>query len=230
MGRLSGATRAQRMSEIVWLSGADDLRIATGEASVVWHLRLDRPETERLAGGASLSAADLQDLAAKPDAGMRALRRRLAKILLARLSGLHPDEIIIGRGAFGAPQVLHPQSWHISLAGRFPHCLIGLSRTPIGVDIEPLDAEPPPEDSFTATEGLALQGATDKTLITRWTAKEAHAKCLGIASRIDAAEMETAAFDDGMRVVSREGETHVCVRAEAGTVQAVAGLPDSGRR
>ncbi|WP_313058237.1 4'-phosphopantetheinyl transferase family protein, partial [Agrobacterium cavarae] len=146
------------MSEIVWLSGADDLTIATGDAPVVWHLRLDRPETERLAGGATLSAADLQDLAAKPDAGMRALRRRLAKILLARLSGLHPDEIIIGRSALGAPQVLHPEGWHISLAGRFPHCLIGLSRTPIGVDIEPLDAEPPPEDSFTATEWLALQG------------------------------------------------------------------------
>ncbi len=71
MGRLSGATRAQRMSEIVWLSGADDLTIATGEAPVVWHLRLDRPETERLAGGATLFAADLQDLASKPDAGMR---------------------------------------------------------------------------------------------------------------------------------------------------------------
>ncbi|MEH3093435.1 MAG: 4'-phosphopantetheinyl transferase superfamily protein [Agrobacterium cavarae] len=195
---------------------------------MVWHLRLDRPEAERLAGGATLSAADLQDLASKPDAGMRALRRRLAKILLARLSGLHPDEII-GRSALGAPQVLHPQGWHISLAGRFPHCLIGLSRTQIGVDIEPLDAEPPPEDSFTPTEWLALQGATDRTLITRWTAKEAHAKCLGIASRIDAAEMETVASGDGLRVVSREGETRVCVRVEAGTVQAVAGLPDSGR-
>lgn len=227
MGRLSGATRAQRMSEIVWLSGADDLTIATGEAPVVWHLRLDRPETERLAGGATLSAADLQDLASKPDAGMRATRRRLAKLLLARLSGLHPDEIIIGRSALGAPQVLHPEGWHISLAGRFPHCLIGLSRTPIGVDIEPLDAEPPPEDSFTPTEWLALQGAAETTLITRWTAKEAHAKCLGIASRIDAAEMETAACGDGLRVVSREGGTRVCVRVEAGTVQAVAGLPDS---
>ncbi len=230
MGGLSGATRAQRMSEIVWLSGADDLTTATGEAPVVWHLRLDRPETERLAGGATLSAADLQDLAAKPEAGMRALRRRLAKILLARLSGLHPDEIIIGRSALGAPQVLHPEGWHISLAGRFPHCMIGLSRTPIGVDIEPLDAEPPPEDSFTPTERLALQGATDTTLITRWTAKEAHAKCLGIASRIDAAEMETVASGDGLRVVSREGETQVWVRVEAGTVQAVAGLPDSGWR
>ncbi|MDD1499513.1 4'-phosphopantetheinyl transferase superfamily protein [Agrobacterium sp. CNPSo 3708] len=218
------------MSEIVWLSGADDLTIATGEVPVVWHLRLDGPETERLAGGATLSAADLQDLASKPEAGMRALRRRLSKLLLARLSGLHPDEIIIGRSALGAPQVLHPEGWHISLAGRFPHCLIGLSRIPIGVDIEPLDAEPPPEDSFTPTERLALQGATEGTLITRWTAKEAHAKCLGIASRIDAAEMETAAFDEGVRVVSREGETHVCVRAEAGTVQAVARLPDSGWR
>lgn len=218
------------MSEIVWLSGADDLTIATGEAPVVWHLRLDRPEAERLAGGATLSTADLQDLAAKPEAGMRALRRRLSKLLLARLSGLHPDEIIIGRTALGAPQVLHPPGWHISLAGRFPHCLIGLSRLTIGVDIEPLDAEPPPEDSFTPTERLALQGAKDITLITLWTAKEAHAKCLGIASRIDAAEMETRAIGDGLRVISKDGETRVCVRLEAGTVQAVAGLPDSGWR
>jgi len=218
------------MSEIVWLSGAHDLTPITGDAPVIWHLRLDRPETERLAGGATLSAVDLQDLASKPEAGMRALRRRLAKVLLARLSGLHPDDIIIGRTEYGAPQVLHPPGWHISLAGRFPHCLIGLSRAPIGVDIEPLDAEPPPEDSFTPTERLALQGATDTTLISRWTAKEAHAKCFGIASRIDADEMETVASGEGLRVVSRQVETQVCVRVEAGTVQAVAVLSGSGWR
>lgn len=212
------------MSEIVWLSGVDDLTRATGEAPVVWYLRLDEPETERLAGGATLSAVDLQDLASKPEAGMRALRRRLAKVLLARLSGLHPDEIVFGRTEYGAPQILCPTGWHISLAGRFPHCLIGLSRFPLGVDIEPLDAEPPPADIFTATERPALQGATDTTLITRWTAKEAHAKCLGIASRIDAAEMETVACGDGFDVASREGETQVSVRQEAETVQAVAKL------
>ena len=212
------------MSEIVWLSGADDLIPTTGDAPVVWHLRLDEPKTERLAGGATLSPADRQDLASKPHAGMRALRRRLAKLLLARLSGLHPDEIVIGRTEYGAPQILHPPGWHISFAGRFPNCLIGLSRSPIGVDIEPLDAEPPPEDSFTPTERLVLQGVRDATLITRWTAKEAHAKCLGIASRIDANEMETVAFGDGVRVVSREGETQVCIRMAAGTVQAVARL------
>ncbi|MGV1917625.1 4'-phosphopantetheinyl transferase family protein [Rhizobium sp. 22-785-1] len=215
------------MSEIVWLSGSDDFTIATGDAPVVWYLRLDEPETERLAGGAMLSAADLQDLAAKPEAGMRALRRRLAKLLLARFSGLHPDEITIGRTGIGAPQVLQPEGWHISLAGRFPHCLIGLSRLPIGVDVEPLDAEPPPEDSFTRTERLALQGVTDTTLITRWTAKEAHAKCLGIASRIDADEMETVELEDGLRVVSHQGETRVHVRLENGTVQAVARLAGS---
>ncbi|WP_313058154.1 hypothetical protein, partial [Agrobacterium cavarae] len=69
--------------------------------------------------------------------------------------------------------------------------------------------------------------ATDTTLITRWTAKEAHAKCLGIASRIDAAEMETRAIGDRLRVISKDGETRVCVRAEAGTVQAVAGAAGS---
>ncbi|WP_296101259.1 4'-phosphopantetheinyl transferase superfamily protein [uncultured Agrobacterium sp.] len=215
------------MSETVWLSGADDLTKAPGDAPVVWYLRLDEPETERLAGGAMLSAADLQDLASKPEAGMRVLRRRLAKLLLARFCGLHPDEITIGRTGIGAPQVLHPEGWHISLAGRFPHCLIGLSRLPIGVDIEPLDTEPPPEDSFTRTERLVLQGATDTTLITRWTAKEAHAKCLGIASRIDADEMETVELEDGLRVVSHQGETRVHVRLENGTVQAVACLAGS---
>ncbi|MDR6103394.1 phosphopantetheinyl transferase [Agrobacterium larrymoorei] len=210
------------MSEIVWLSGADDLTTPTGDAPVVWYLRLDSSETEILAGGAALSAADRQDLAARPEAGMRALRRRLAKVLLARLTGSHPDEIIIGRTELGAPQILHPPGWHISLAGRFPHCLIGLSRSPIGVDIEPIDAEPPPEDSFTRSELLALHGASPDTLVTRWTAKEAHAKCLGIASLIDAAEMETMASGDGLRVASKEGETQVYVRWQAGTVQAVA--------
>lgn len=228
MGGLSGATRARRMSDIVWLSGVDDLTKAAGDAPVVWYVRLDSPETEILAGGATLSPADFQDLAARPQAGMRGLRRRLAKLLLARLCGLHPDEIIIGRTEHGAPQILHPPGWHISLAGRAPHGLIGLSRFPIGVDIEPLDAEPPPDDSFTPTERLALQGATDETLITRWTAKEAHAKCLGIASCIDAAEMETVILDDRLTVVSRQGATQVCVRVDAGTVQAVTGLSARG--
>ena len=214
------------MSEIVWLSGADYLTPTTGDGPVVWYLRLDEPETERLAGGATLSPADRQDLASKPDAGMRALRRRLAKFLLARLSGLHPDEIVIDRTEYGAPQILHPSGWHISLAGRFPHCLIGLGRSPIGVDIEPIDAEPPPEDSFTPTERVVLQGVPDATLITRWTAKEAHAKCLGIASRIDANEMETVDIGDELRVVSKDGATRVSVRVDAGAVLSVAVVSD----
>ncbi|MDH7803857.1 MULTISPECIES: 4'-phosphopantetheinyl transferase superfamily protein [unclassified Rhizobium] len=212
------------MTEVVWHSGYLDLPADPGDAPVVWYVRLDDADTEKTAHSATLSRADLEDLAQRPEAGMRGIRRRLLKVLLARLSGLHPDEIIVGRTEPGAPRILHPAGWNISVAGRWPHCLIGVSRSPIGVDIEPLDAEPPAEDSFTPAEAIELQGASSAALLARWVAKEAHAKCLGIASRIDAAEIETRTARDRLDVVSGFGTTASIVRVHDNTVQAFAFL------
>jgi phosphopantetheinyl transferase len=210
------------VTEVVWHSGYLDLPADPGDAPVVWYVRLDEAGTDKMAHSATLSRADLGDLAKRPEAGMRGIRRRLSKVLLARLSGLHPDEIIIGRTELGAPRILHSAGWNISVAGRWPHCLIGVSRSPLGVDIEPLDAEPPAEDSFTPAEAIELQGASSAALLTRWVAKEAHAKCLGIASRIDAAEIETRTVRDRLDVVSSFGTTASIVRLHDNTVQAFA--------
>ncbi|MGQ8631669.1 4'-phosphopantetheinyl transferase family protein [Agrobacterium sp. DKPNP3] len=216
------------MSGIIWHSGDGGSLKQAGDQGLVWHFRLDEVATERMAGGATLSRSDFEDLASRPDAGVRGLRRRLVKVLLARASGLHPDEIIVGRTQFGGPHVFHPTGWHMSVGGRFPHCLIGLSRAPIGVDIEPLDAEPPPDDSFTDAEAVELHGGARTFLLSRWAAKEAHAKCLGIASRIEAVEIETRLYEGRLSAVSSYGATEVFWRVEGEAVQAAAILqPDA---
>lgn len=210
------------MTQVFWHSGCLDLPAGHGEGPVVWHLLLDDPNTEKMAHHATLSRADLEDLARQPQAGMRGIRRRLSKVLLARLLGLHPDEIVFGRTDLGAPRIVHPAGWNVSLAGRWPHCLVGVGRLPIGVDIEPLTAEPPDEDSFTPAEAIELRGASNAAFLTRWAAKEAHAKCLGVASVIDAAEIETTMRKDRLGAISNYGTTEVVLRIDKNTVQCVA--------
>lgn len=174
-----------------------------GEA--LWLVRLDDPAVQAVARRAPLREEDLRDLARRPQAQMRALRRQLAKALLAHVAQSHPDASMLERTEMGAPVVLAPQGWHLSVAGRWPHALIGVSRGPIGVDVEPLDAPPPPDDALTARE--RREAATDHERLRRWVAKEAHAKLLGIASRIDPEGIDTRAQGDLLQVRSAQGQT-----------------------
>jgi phosphopantetheinyl transferase len=206
----------------VWHSGP------LGDASMgglVWHVRLDDPMIEPLAQGAPLRAGDLRDLAGRPQSAMRALRRRLAKVLIARLAACHPDAVEIGRSEAGAPCIVAPTGWYISVAGRWPHALIGVSRAPLGVDIEPLDAMPPPEDALTQGERADLASATDRDRVARWTAKEAHAKLYGVAAQIDPSDIHTQADGALIHVSSPSGRS-ICHQAVMqGALCAFACLP-----
>lgn len=204
----------------IWLEDLPGMFPDPGDAPLVWRLRLDDPAVVHMAEVIPLRGEDLRDLAGRPQAAMRGLRRRLARVMIARVAGCHPDAITIGRGEAGAPLILAPEGWHVSMAGRWPHGLIGVGRMPLGVDIEPEDALPPPEDALTPGERAEATG--DHERVRRWTAKEAHAKLYGVASRIDPADIHTWAEGAILRARSVSGAS-VCHMVEmGGTVCCVA--------
>jgi phosphopantetheinyl transferase len=210
------------MSDAVWhVGGLDGLPHAV-DGPLVWRVRLDDPEVAAWARGAALRPEDLRDLAGRPQADMRGVRRQLTRVLLARVAGCHPDAIAFARGEAGEPLVQSPEGWFVSVAGRWPHALIGVARQPLGVDIEPEDAPPPPPDALTQGEREDLAGADDATLVSRWAAKEAHAKALGIASRLEGSDIHT--WQDGgmLRARSAGGETIIRLRRQDGLVCALA--------
>lgn len=218
------------MTPPVWIDGPLAPGPVAAAPAMAWQVRLDDPAVEAAAGQAPLTAADLRDLAGRPDGAMRGLRRRLTRLLVARVTGVHPAAIALRRDPLGALHLDAPDTgsalhgWHVSVAGRWPHCLIGLARQPVGVDLEPLDADPPPADALTAAEARRLAGAAPHAWLACWVTKEAHAKCLGIASRIEPTAIETGAAAPGAVVTtaSATGTTRGWVTSGMGTLRALA--------
>lgn len=221
MGRFTGATGGG-MTVSFHAGALDDPLLRPGSDTVLWYVRLDSPTAEASARCASLLYADYCEFAKRPDAGMRGMRRRLSRHLIGKVTGLHPDAIVFVRAANGAPGLSVPDGWFISLAGTWPHCLIGLSRRPIGVDVEPADALPPPDDCLTPRELAQLgAGGPDRALF-RWLAKEAHAKRFAVASEVDPCEIETLAVPGGYNVTSRHGASRCSMVIHGPVVIAVA--------
>lgn len=207
------------MTEPAWATGPL-AAIPAGHGPVAWLLRLDDAQTAADARRAAVSAQDLADLADRPQAAMRALRRRLAKALIARMAGVHPDLVRIARNEAGAPIVIAPDGWHVSVAGRWPLALIGVARIRIGVDVEPLDAPPPPPEAFTIAERATMR---EDQALARWVTKEAHAKRLGIASRIAAEAIETRALGGlAFSAASAEGGSLAWCVVRGGAIAAAA--------
>jgi phosphopantetheinyl transferase len=215
MGRIARPVGAR----VIW-QGASLAGLPPGDA--VWLARLDDPAVADIARRAPLCPEDLRDLADRPQAAMRALRRQLTKVLLAHAAQCHPDVVVLGRTAAGAPMAVSPNGWHVSVAGRWPHALIGVSRAAVGVDLEPLNALPPPDDALTPQERVEATTAPER--LRRWVAKEAHAKALGVAAQIDPADIHTQADGDTLRVHSAQGRTLCQIRQTGHTLCAVARL------
>jgi phosphopantetheinyl transferase len=210
------------MTALVFLTGVLSTLPDIDDAPLVWQTRLDAAPVLALATQAPLLEADWRDLAHRRHAETAALRRRLAKVLLARLKGCHPATVVIGRTTEGAPVVLAPPGLHISVSGQWPHSAIAVSRRAIGIDIEPWDALPPPADAMTEQEIRALAGAPDQDRLVRWVAKEAHAKLFGAAARVDARDIDTVARGAHYIASSQDGSSVVHIRRDADTVMAVA--------
>ena len=199
---------------------------ADGRA-IAWSVRLDSEAAAAALSRAAHTDRDLADFAAAPDAGKRLLRRRLTRALVARLTGVAPDAILFGRTPEGAPSLLSPKGWHVSVAGKAPLCLIGLAPEPIGVDVEAEDGAPPAWDMLAPSEGSALAFLSadlqSREWLRRWSAKEAHAKRLGFARRAEPTAIRTRAVDyDLLACSSREGESACYTRLLGGRIEAVA--------
>ncbi len=172
----------------------------------------------QLYAAGAVRAEDLRDLANKPCAELRLRRRQLTRLLLARVAELHPDRLQLGRSPLGAPLVAEPAGWHVSVAGRGPEALIGVSRAPIGVDLEEMLDTPLPEDALTARERLASHTADPLAWTACWVAKEAHAKRIGIASSVDAASIDTHPADSGCWIATTKDARSRCHLRQAGAL------------
>jgi 4'-phosphopantetheinyl transferase len=136
-----------------------------------------------------------------------ALRRSLARKVLAHQFGLADDAVEIGHEPDGRPLIVAPHGTglHLSLATRAGLVAVALAHRPVGVDVEqvalasepPLAALHPDERSW--LEGLPA-AARPMAFAQLWSAKEAYVKALGtgfarapesFAVRLDGAERFT---------------------------------------
>jgi phosphopantetheinyl transferase len=239
MGWFSGAADGRAVSALVaeparsaasgplWLDGTVDRRRDRWSGALCFLTSLDSAAAAQLMAGAMLAPQELREYAGRADAGTRLARRRLVKALVAWAAGVHPDSVRLGRSALGAPVVEAPDGWFVSLSGQGSRCLVGLAREPIGVDIEPRTAPPPPHDLMTARERQWLASLpaleAEREALAFWVAKEAHAKRTGRASRIEPDEIEVVRSPDGLRAAS-DGQVSFCWTTDWGDAVAAAAL------
>lgn len=185
---------------IEFLQSGDDFAPRTGAFARIVLLDLDCEPQSHLAP----TEEDLRDLA-RPGAAPRTyfLRRRLAlRALLGASLGVDPQEVRIGYDVEGAPRVLSHKGF-VSVASRGSIAALAIASSPVGVDLEPLDAQAPvvPE-VLHPRELLALRDAPDHFL-RLWTAKEAYLKAHGAGLVKDPASIEISL--EPQRFLARDG-------------------------
>lgn len=115
-----------------------------------------------------------------------ALRRSLARKILARQFGLAEDAVEIGHEPAGRPLIIapHGSGLHLSLATRAGLVAVALAHWPVGVDVEQVAlAGEPPLAMLHSTEQRWLEGvpapARPLAFAQLWSAKEAYVKAVG---------------------------------------------------
>ena len=209
-----------------WHDGALDA-LVPGDAPVAWSVNGDGAIAAAVLAGVAATAEDLADAARSAgDGGWPVVRRRLARALVGRVSGVPAEAVRLGRSAAGAPLVLAPDGWHLGLSGRDGDMLIAVARVPVAVDREPLDDAPPLRDMLTSGERDALDRlpAADRPVawLRRWTIKEAHAKLIGEPLRIGPEAIETRILSDDEATATFEGLSRCWTRRTATALETVA--------
>jgi phosphopantetheinyl transferase len=193
---------------VTWLIDELDEGACGRPGPVCWLTSLSNPATLRAMKRAPLRSIDYQDFIGRSDAPERLARRRLAKLLLGLAAECSASDVIVSRTCLGAPEVLRPEGWHISVAGRWPHLLMGVAQTPLGVDVESTSEKYPSDDWFTSLElahmGQLQADEQQRARLRFWCAKEAHAKLTGEASQLEPTEIEISTMHREM--IGRSGE------------------------
>jgi 4'-phosphopantetheinyl transferase len=158
----------------------------------VWRARLDRPERDVEEAAAVLSADELERAARGSSVvrRRRILSRAALRHTLAGYLGVGPDAVSFTYGAFGKPQ-LHegasPPGLHFNLSRSDDYCLIGVSRSELGVDVERLEPRTDLDELagryFAPAESETIRRLEGESKIRAffrcWTCKEAVLKALG---------------------------------------------------
>ena|GEM_PF-1993781 len=195
---------------LTWL-GVDDLtggEIPRDGASV---LLIDLADT-RLRQLIHLppSVRDVQD-AAKPIAGPRdhfLARRAMLRHLVARRLGMAADEVVIGHGEDGRPQLVTPAApLHVSVSARGTLAALAISTLPVGVDLEPVgDPREPVWDMLHARERGGVEAmwkreGADWPFLSIWTAKEAYLKAVGLGLKREPARLHVRYETDDIFII-----------------------------
>ncbi len=119
-----------------------------------------------------------------------ALRRGIARRIVARQLGCREGDVAIAHDAAGRPLLDLPRETdlHLSLATRAGIVAVGLARHPLGVDVEQVDERAaPPLDLLHPDERSALDAIASteraRSFARLWAAKEAYVKALGTGFR-----------------------------------------------
>ena len=119
-----------------------------------------------------------------------ALRRGLARRIVARQLGCREEDVVITHDAAGRPLLDLPREadLHLSLATRAGIVAVGLAGRPLGVDVEQVDEQTaPPLDLLHPDERSALDAVASteraRSFARLWAAKEAYVKALGSGFR-----------------------------------------------
>lgn len=152
-----------------------------------------------------------------------ALRRALARDVLANQFGLASEAVTIGHDPRGRPLIATPTGTglHVSLATRAGVVALALAHHPVGIDIERVDpAGEPPFEALHPDERQMLRDllppARPLAFARLWSAKEAYVKALGIgflrapeSFRVRLAGLEGFEVDDPERGVSAGGHGRI---------------------
>jgi len=151
-----------------------------------------------------------------------ALRRSLARKVLAHQLGLTEATVEIGHEPAGRPLITAPQGCglHLSLATRAGLVAIALAHRPVGIDVEQVaPADEPPLAVLHSEErrwlGLLPAPARSAAFAQLWSAKEAYVKALGTGFA-RAPESFAVRLDDAGRFVVNDEQNG---RAASGFVR-----------
>jgi 4'-phosphopantetheinyl transferase len=190
----------------------------------LWRARLDRPESDVAAASAVLSADELE----RANRGSSVVRRRrilsrsALRHTLAGYLGVAPVAVSFTYGDFGKPRLREegasPPGLHFNLSRSDDYCLIGVSRSELGVDVERLEPRADLDELagryFAPAESATikrLEGESKTRAFFRcWTCKEAVLKAVGSGLAGGSLARFTVSLeeDEEPSVTSFEGDPH----------------------